>query len=154
MCFLIILHLLIVHVVYSKQLATKSKVSMSAAYHSSQTSRPSVVTVKPEPVNSDEDLRLSLYSPIIISSSEDEDPTPKAKPSKAKTVPSSLAKLNSSRALQDNLSPSVNVLPRPTPRPTYRSKGKEAIADTKEPVFGQSPSNQPLSETTVYLEDM
>ena len=99
----------------------------------------------------DEGLK-SLSSPILISSSDDEDPTPKAKPARGKNFPSSLTKQDFSRASKKKSS-SDKPAPQPTP-PTSRRKGKEA--DTEEPIVDLPGSTQlePLSETTVYLEDM
>ena len=138
----------------SKQPA-KTKLSKVTEEHGPQTSRSShapVVAVKTEPVDMDEGLK-SLSSPIVISSSEDEDPTPKAKPARGKNFPSSLTKQDFSHALKKKKS-SDKPAPQPTPHPTSCRKGKEA--DTEEPVVDLPGSTQlePLSETTVYLEDM
>jgi hypothetical protein len=146
----------------SKQAAAKTKLSKSAGERGLRTPRLSqapAILVKTEPVDTDEGLRnhLRLSSPIVISSSENEEPTPKARPSKGKNYPSSLKKLDFSHLSKKNSS-LVKLAPQPVPQPTPRQKGKEpkTAADTEDPVVDQPGSNQlePLSETTVYLEDM
>jgi hypothetical protein len=130
---------------------SKTKLSKLTEELGSRTLRSShvpVAAVKTEPVDTDEGLKR-LSSPIVISSSEDEDPTPKAKPARGKNFPSSLTKQDFSLALKKN-----SLSDKPAPRPTPRRKGKEA--DTEEPVVDLPGSSRlkPLSETTVYLEDM
>ena len=134
----------------SKQPA-KTKLTKLTGERSSRTPH-SVITVKAEPIDTNEGL-MRLSSPIVISSSEDEDLTPKAKPAKGRNFPSSLTKQDFSRASKKK-SLSDKPAPQPTPHPTSRRKGKEA--DTEEPVVDLPGSTQPepLSETTVYLEDM
>lgn len=122
----------------SKQPATKTQLSKFAGERGSQPSRVPVVTIKTEPIDTNEGLSKHLSSPIVISSSEDEGRTPKAKPGKGKNFPSSLTEQDFIR----------------TPRPAPRRKGKEAAVDAEEPVVDLPGSSQPLSETTVYLEDM
>lgn len=139
----------------SKQLAPKTKPSEFTGERGPRTPRSNhvpVIAVKTEPVDTDEGIQKRLHSPIVITSSEDEEPTPKAKPAKGKNHRSSLVKLDF-RALKKN-SPSKPT-PRPPPLPTTPlRKGKETVVDTEEPVVDLPGSSQPLSETTVYLEDM
>lgn len=122
---------------------TKNKLSKSAGECDPQTPRSSrvpAIVVKTEPVDSDEGHPESLSSPIVISSSENEEFTPKAKFAKGKNFPSSLTEQDFIRARKG--------------RPTPRGKGKETAAYIEEPVLNLPSSEQPLSETTVYLEDM
>lgn len=147
----------------SKQLAAKTKPSTFAGEGSSKTPRSNrapVVAVKTEPVDTDDALhsapwpdldkkantRDRLSSPIVISSSDDEEPTPKAKSTKGKTVPSSLSKQKSTRDLSASI--------KPVPRPTPRKKGKEPAVDTEKRAVDLPGRTPPLSDTTVYLEDM
>ena len=100
--------------------------------------------IKAEPV--DEGLRsppnisakkseIRFSSPIVISSSESDDPTLKAKPSKGKAGPSTSNKQKSSR-ISDDLQAWI--------------ESKETVVDTQK----KHAVVLPLSETTVYLEDM
>lgn len=132
----------------SEQRSTpKTKLSGSKGEHVPQTtgSRRAPV-VKAEPVDMDEGLRsppnigakkseICFSSPIVISSSESDDPTPKAKPSKGKAGPSSSNKQKSSR-ISDDLQAWIET--------------KETVVDTRK----KRAVVPPLSETTVYLEDM
>jgi len=139
----------------SKQLAAKTKPSKLAEErgpHTPHSSHAPAIVIKTEPVDADEGIRKSLHSPIVITSSEEEDITPKARPSKGRNFPSSLTKQDFIRASK-SISP-VKSMPRPTPRPTPLGKGKETAAKTEEPLVDLPGSNQPLSESTVYLEDM
>lgn len=143
---------------HTMQLAAKTKVSKFIGERDPQTSRSShvsVVAVKTETVDADEG-RKRLSSPIVISSSEGEDSTPKSQPVKRKNFPSSLKKLDILNRASQKKMLSVKPTPRPTtsqPTTPHR-KGKETASDTEEPVVDLPSSNQPLSETTVYLEDM
>jgi hypothetical protein len=136
----------------SKQL---TKLSTSAGERTLRSTHAPIITAETEPIDVDEasnlvakiDRRSHLSSPIVISSSESDDPTPRAKPAKSKTLPSSLKKI--SRA-SDNLSPSIKTTPRPTPR----KKGKEPAVDTQKDIFNPPSSIPPLSKSTIYLEDM
>jgi hypothetical protein len=134
----------------SQQLATKTKLSKFMGERGARTPRSShvpVVVVKSESVDTDEDHQKRLSSPIVISSSEEEGPTPKAKPAKGKNIATSPTKQEFIRPKAILSSEST----KPTPQPTPRRKGKEPAAETEEPVVDKA---QPLSETTVYLEDM
>jgi hypothetical protein len=137
----------------SKQQSTpKTKFSGSKGEHISQTtgSRHAPV-VKAEPVDVDEGLRsppnigtkkseIRFSSPIVISSGESDDPTPKAKPSKGKAGPSSFNKQKSSR-MSDDLQAWIRSTPGESKEPAVDTQKKRAVVP-------------PLSETTVYLEDM
>lgn len=91
-------------------------------------------------------------SPIDISSSESDNPTPKAKPAKKKVSVPSLGKQESGRV-------SVKIL---EPSPVTPRKGKEAAVDARKhivssPTASMSPprSPQPSDKAgSVYLEDM
>lgn len=135
----------------SKPLAAKTKPSKFAGEHIPQTPRSRhdpVVAVKTEPVDADEGFHRGLFSPIVISS--EEELTPKTKSTKGNNFPSSPTKEDFSRA-----SRKLSLLNRPVPRPKSLGKGKEAAADTEEQDDDlPGGSQQPLSESTVYLEDM
>lgn len=135
-------HLCSLSVFLSQQLATKTKLSKFTGERDAQTPRSSrlpVVVVKSESVDTDEGLQKRLSSPIVITSSEEEAPTPKAKPAKGKNIPSSLTK-------QDFIcAKDISSSTKPTPR----GKGKEIAAESEEAAV-----DRPLSKSTVYLEDM
>lgn len=136
----------------SKQPTTKIKPSKFTGERGPQTSRSShapAVAIKMEPVDMDEGLQKRLSSPIVITSSEEEDYTPKAKPTKGRNFPSSLTKQDFIRA-----SKSVSLASKQTPGLTRLGKGKEVAAEAEERLVDLPGRNQPLSETTVYLEDM
>jgi hypothetical protein len=140
----------------SKQLPAKVKPSKFAADRGPQTPRSThspAVTIKAEPVDTDENLRKRLSSPIVITSSDEEVLTPKAKPAKGRNFPSSLTKKDFVRASKPDSS-SGKLTPWPTIRPTPLGKGKEIASETEERFVDQRGLSQPLSETTVYLEDM
>ena len=124
------------------------------------------VVVKNEPVDTDEELRspsnlrtgtvikteIRDSSPIAISSSESDNPTPKAKPAKKKAGLPSIGRRESGR-ISDNLSELIPVTPR---------KGKEPAVDAQKRVVGSptasmtppcSPHPSEKAES-VYLEDM
>lgn len=110
----------------------------------------SKVLVKTEPIDTNEGLRKGLSSPIVISSSEDEElRTPKAKPGRVKNFRSSLTRLDFSRASNKN-SPSVGPAIPVESTPNRKGKGK----DSEEPVVDLPSYTKPLSDSTVYLEDM
>ena len=149
--------------IFSKQLATKTRLSKTAGEHGSQSSRSSrasVISVKAEPVDMVEHLQGRLSGPIVISSSEDE-PTPKTKSAKNKNFPSSLKKLDFSQLKKpakgkDTSAVTEELVIDPpgssqllSVKPAPRRKGKEAVALTEEPVV-----DVPFSDSTVYLEDM
>jgi hypothetical protein len=162
----------------SKQLATKVKSSKLTGERGPQTPRSSqavVVAIKAEPMDPDEGLRKRLSSPIVITSSEEEDRTPKSKPAKGRSFPSSLSKQDfTSIRASKSVSHSGRQTPGPTPGLTHLGKSKE-VTDETEPTLGSTRlrkgkeiaaeerlvdlpgrpgRNQPLAETTVYLEDM
>lgn len=132
----------------SKQL---TKQSTSAGDCTPRSTHAPTITAEIEPIDVDEgsdlvakiDRRSHLSSPIIISSSESDDPTPRAKPAKSKTFPSSLKKISHASV---NLSPSIKTTPRPTPR----KKGKEPAVDTQKDIFNPPSSIPPLSKALSY----
>ena len=136
----------------SKQPA-KTKHSKFTGEHDPRTpslSRVPVIGVKTEPIDMDEGLK-GLSSPIVISSSENEDPTPKARPGKGKNFPSTLTKQDFSCISRKNSS-SVKPAPRPTSRPVSRKKDNDAEEPATVVDLPGSIQLEPLSETTAYLD--